>query len=158
MLEWIQQADGIWKYILLFLLAAAPWLDIFAVIPLGIVANMQPVAVAVTGFSGNFLMTLLIGIFYDQFQSWREKRRLKKGIIVPSKKENSARQVWDRYGLPGLALLAPLIFGTDIATLLALSLGSSRVRVIQWMAVSLALWTVVMTLGSVYGFSFMKWI
>ncbi|GGG68597.1 small multi-drug export protein [Paenibacillus radicis (ex Gao et al. 2016)] len=158
MVEWIQQAEGIWQYIVLFLLAAAPWLDVFVVVPLGIVAKMPPVAVAVTGFAGNFLMTLLIGIFFKHFLSWREKRKLKKGIKAPSKKETRARQVWERYGLPGLALLAPVILGTDIATLLALSFGSSRVRVIQWMAVSLAVWTIVMTLGSVYGFSYMKWI
>ncbi|WP_042160927.1 small multi-drug export protein [Paenibacillus gorillae] len=156
MIEWIQQAEGIWQYIVLFLLAAAPWLDVFVVVPIGIIAKMNPVAVAITGFAGNFLMTLLIGIFFKQFSNWRERRRLKKGITALSKKETRARQIWDRYGLPGLALLAPLIFGTDIATLLALSFGSSRVRVIQWMAVSLALWTIVMTLGAVYGFSYMK--
>lgn len=156
MFEWIQQSEGIWQYIVLFLLAAAPWLDVFLVVPLGIVAGMSPVAVAITGFAGNFLMILLLGVFFNQFTSWREKRRLKKGITTPSKKETRARQVWDRYGLPGLALLAPVIVGTDIAALLALTFGSSRTRVIQWMAVSLAIWTIAMALGSVYGFGYMN--
>ncbi|WP_141502813.1 small multi-drug export protein [Paenibacillus luteus] len=156
MFEWIQQSEGIWQYIVLFLLAAAPWLDVFLVVPLGIVAGMSPVAVAITGFAGNFLMILLLGVFFNQFTSWREKRRLKKGITAPSKKETRARQVWDRYGLPGLALLAPVIVGTDIAALLALTFGSSRTRVIQWMAISLAIWTIAMALGSVYGFGYMN--
>lgn len=158
MIEWIQQSEGIWQYILLFLLAGAPWLDVFLVVPLGIVAGLSPIAVAITGFAGNFLMTLLIGVFFKQFSQWRANRRLKKGITAPSKKETRARQVWERYGLPGFALLGPVILGTDIATLLALSFGSSRIRVIQWMAVSLAVWTIAMTLGSVYGFGYMKWI
>jgi len=156
MIEWIQQTDGIWPYIVLFLLAAAPWLDVFLVVPLGIVAGLSPVAVAIIGFAGNFLLVLLLGIFFKQFSKWNTNRRLKKGITTSSKKETRARQIWERYGLPGLALLAPLIVGTDIAALLALSLGSSRKRVIQWMAVSLAVWTIVMALGSVYGFSYMK--
>ncbi|OME70794.1 DNA-binding protein [Paenibacillus sp. FSL A5-0031] len=156
MIEWIQQSDGIWPYIVLFLLAAAPWLDVFLVVPLGIVAGLSPVAVAIIGFAGNFLLVLLLGIFFKQFSKWNTNRRLKKGITTSSKKETRARRIWDRYGLPGLALLAPLIVGTDIAALLALSLGSSRKRVIQWMAVSLAVWTIVMALGSVYGFSYMK--
>jgi len=156
MIEWIQQTDGIWPYIVLFLLAAAPWLDVFLVVPLGIVAGLSPVAVAIIGFAGNFLLVLLLGIFFKQFSKWNTNRRLKKGITTTSKKETRARRIWERYGLPGLALLAPLLVGTDIAALLALSLGSSRKRVIQWMAVSLAVWTIVMALGSVYGFSYMK--
>ncbi|MGG1635069.1 small multi-drug export protein [Paenibacillus sp. FSL K6-3182] len=156
MIEWIQQTDGIWPYIVLFLLAAAPWLDVFLVVPLGIVAGLSPVAVAIIGFAGNFLLVLLLGLFFKQFSKWNTNRKLKKGITTTSKKETRARRIWERYGLPGLALLAPLIVGTDIAALLALSLGSSRKRVIQWMAVSLAVWTIVMALGSVYGFSYMK--
>ncbi|ASA21495.1 small multi-drug export protein [Paenibacillus donghaensis] len=158
MIEWLQQADGIWQYFVLFLLAAAPWLDVFLVVPLGIVAGLSPVAVAITGFAGNLLMTVLIGLFFKQLSDWRAKRREKKGIIAPSRKETRAKAVWERYGLPGLALLAPLILGTDLATILALSFGSSRVRVIQWMTVSLTVWTLAMTLGSVYGFGYMKWI
>ncbi|MGO4350213.1 small multi-drug export protein [Paenibacillus sp. MCAF9] len=156
MIEWIQQTDGIWPYIVLFLLAAAPWLDVFLVVPLGIVAGLSPVAVAIIGFAGNFLLVLLLGLFFKQFSKWNTNRKLKKGITTISKKETRARRIWERYGLPGLALLAPLIVGTDIAALLALSLGSSRKRVIQWMAVSLAVWTIIMALGSVYGFSYMK--
>lgn len=156
MIEWIQQTDGIWPYIVSFLLAAAPWLDVFLVVPLGIVAGLSPVAVAIIGFAGNFLLVLLLGLFFKQFSKWNTNRKLKKGITTTSKKETRARRIWERYGLPGLALLAPLIVGTDIAALLALSLGSSRKRVIQWMAVSLAVWTIVMALGSVYGFSYMK--
>ncbi|MGO4693873.1 small multi-drug export protein [Paenibacillus sp. 2TAB26] len=156
MIEWIQQTDGIWPYIVLFLLAAAPWLDVFLVVPLGIVAGLSPVAVAIIGFAGNFLLVLLLGLFFKQFSKWNTNQKLKKGITTTSKKETRARRIWERYGLPGLALLAPLIVGTDIAALLALSLGSSRKRVIQWMAVSLAVWTIVMALGSVYGFSYMK--
>lgn len=156
MIEWIQQTDGIWPYIVLFLLAAAPWLDVFLVVPLGIVAGLSPVAVAIIGFAGNFLLVLLLGLFFKQFSKWNTNRKLKKGITTTSKKETRARRIWERYGLPGLALLAPLIVGTDIAALLALSVGSSRKRVIQWMAVSLAVWTIVMALGSVYGFSYMK--
>jgi uncharacterized membrane protein len=156
MIEWIQQADGIWAYIVLFLLAAAPWLDVFLVVPLGIVAGLSPIAVAVIGFAGNFLLVLLLGLFFKKFSNWRNNRRLKKGITTSSKKETRARQIWERYGLPGLALLAPLIVGTDIAALFALSFGSSRKRVMKWMAVSLAVWTIVMALGSVYGFGYMK--
>lgn len=58
--------------------------------------------------------------------------------------------------LPGLALLAPILVGTDIAAVVALTFGSNRVHVISWMTVSLAVWTVIFLVASMYGFSFLK--
>lgn len=52
-------------------------------------------------------------------------------------------RVWHRYGLPGLALLAPVITGVHLATVMALALGTPRQRVVWWMTASLALWAVV---------------
>ncbi|WP_299087233.1 small multi-drug export protein [uncultured Metabacillus sp.] len=156
MMEWIQQTDGIWQYVILFVLAAAPLLDVFLVVPLGVALGLNPMAVGVIGFAGNFLIVLLFGFFFKQLSKWRDKRRQKKGITTPSKRETRARRIWEQYGLPGLALVAPGIVGTDLAAILALSFGSSRPRVISWMAISLALWTIALTVGSVYGFGYMN--
>ena len=79
MIEWLQQTDGIWQYFILFLLALAPLLDVFLVVPLGIALGLQPVAVGIIGFAGNFLMVLIFGLFFKQFSKWQEKRRQKKG-------------------------------------------------------------------------------
>lgn len=158
MLEWAEQAEGIWQYAALFLLAAAPWLDVFIVVPAGIVWGLQPVAVAIVGFAGNFLMIVLLGLLFNTYRNWRDKRRAAKGVAAENKRETRARNLWERYGLPGLALLAPVLVGTDLAALMALTFGSSRTRVIGWMGVSLAVWTVVMTVSSVYGFSYINWI
>lgn len=158
MLEWAEQAEGLWQYVTLFLLAAAPWLDVFIVVPAGIVWGLSPVAVAVVGFAGNFIMIVLLGILFNTYRKWRDNRRAKKGIEGPSKRETRARALWDRYGLPGLALLAPLLVGTDLAALLALTFGSSRTRVVGWMGASLAVWTIVLAFGSVYGFRYINWI
>lgn len=158
MLELVQQAEGVWAYVALFLLAAAPWLDVFVVVPLGIVAGLSPITVSIVGFAGNFLMIVLIGLFFKQFSLWRESRRVKRGLSGPSKKELRAKSIMERYGLPGLALLAPVLLGTDIAAVLAFSLGLSRTRVIQWMGISLVVWTIAMAIGSVYGFGYMAWI
>jgi uncharacterized membrane protein len=158
MVEWLQQTDGIWQYVVLFLLAAAPLLDVFLVVPLGVALGLNPTAVGIIGFAGNFLMVLIFGLFFRQLSRWREKRKLKKGITTPSKRETRARRIWERYGLPGLALIAPGLVGTDLAAILALTFGSSRTRVITWMAISLAIWTIALTIGSVYGFAYIDWI
>lgn len=158
MIEWVQQADGIWQYIALFLISILPFLDVFYIIPVGIVFGMSPIAVGIIAFIGNFLMVIVFAIFFKQISEWRKKRREKKGKLQPSKRETRARQIWEKYGLPVFALLSPAILGTDIAALMALLLGSSRVKVISWIGISLVIWSIVMTVGSVYGFQYINWI
>mgnify|MGYP007126046606 CR=1 FL=1 len=55
-----------------------------------------------------------------------------------------------------LALIAPAIVGTDIAAILALSFGSSKRWVMMWITISLALWTIVLAVGSYCGFGYMN--
>ncbi|MFT4416644.1 small multi-drug export protein [Fredinandcohnia humi] len=156
MLEWVEEANALWQYIVLFLLAIAPWMDVSLIVPLGIVWGLSPIGVGLVAFVGNFLLILLLGLFFKQFSEWRTKRREKKGIKGPTKKETRSREIWEKYGIPGLALLAPILVGTDIAAILALTFGSSKTRVVGWMTVSLAIWTIVFAVGSVYGFSFLN--
>ncbi|HDR7386534.1 TPA: small multi-drug export protein, partial [Bacillus toyonensis] len=99
---------------------------------------------------------LLLGFFFKQYAKWQAARKLKKGITKPSKKETRSRKIWERYGIPGLALLAPILVGTDIAAVLALTFGSNRTHVISWMTVSLAVWTVIFTVAAMYGLSFLN--
>ncbi|GIP31237.1 small multi-drug export protein [Paenibacillus sp. J2TS4] len=154
-MDWFSGVNEIWGYVLVFLLAAAPWLEVFLVVPLGIIAGLSPVPVALLGFAGNFIPLILITFLFQKWTEWRAKRR---GTTVEeqmhSRKRSRAKRIWDRFGMPGLALLAPAIVGTDIATILALSFGSPKKSVLIWMTISLAIWTVLLAYGTVYGLFF----
>ncbi|MCS0787575.1 small multi-drug export protein [Cytobacillus firmus] len=156
MLEWAQDAPIYIQYAVLFLLAAAPWMDVSIVVPLGILWGLSPIGVSLTAFTGNLLLILLLGAFFKQVESLRQARKLKKGITEPSRKERRSKEIWQKYGIPGLALLAPIIVGTDIAAIIALAFGASKMGVIRWMTISLALWTIIFAAGAVYGFSFLN--
>jgi Putative small multi-drug export protein. len=161
MVDWGSQVDtAAWQYVILFVLAALPWLDVFLVVPLGIAWGLSPIAVGIIGFIGNLLTVILLCIFSQQFAAWRERRRVAKGKERGSlsTREMRAKKLWERYGLPVLALLAPVAVGTDIAAAIALVLGSTPKRVFGWMAVSLAVWSTVMAVGAVYGLGYMNWI
>lgn len=156
MVEWVQQADGMWQYIALFLLSILPFLDVFYIIPVGIVMGMSPVAVGIIAFLGNFIMVLIFVVFFKQISEWLKKRKEKKGKLEPSKRETRARHIWEKYGLPAFALLSPAIVGTDLAAVTALLLGSSKTRVITWIGISLVIWSIFMVVGSVYGFEYLN--
>lgn len=157
MTEWLQQSEGIWQYVVLFFVSIMPFLDVFYVIPVGILLDMSPVPVGIIAFLGNFIMVLVFAVFFRQISEWRNKRRAKKGKTEPSKRETRARRIWEKYGLPVFALLSPSLLGTDLAALMALLFGASRTRVIVWLGISLVIWTVLTTVGSVYGLQYLDW-
>lgn len=158
MIEWADQAGAMWQYVVLFLLAFAPFFDVSIVVPLGILWGLSPIGVAIVSFFGNFVLLVLLGIFFRQYTKWRTQRRLKQGITEPSKAETKSRKIWEKYGIPGLALVAPVFVGTDIAAVLALTFGSSRTKVMSWMTFSLILWTIIFTVSAKYGFRFLNFI
>ncbi|OOG23247.1 small multidrug efflux protein - like protein [Thioalkalivibrio denitrificans] len=135
--------DLLWQYTLVFIAAATPWIEILIVIPVAIGAGLAPVPVAVISFVGNVLPVLgIVALF-----RWWETRR------GPLRRRWSRRavRVWMRWGLPGLALLGPLVTGIHLAAVMALALHAQRSATTWWMTVSLALWTVGTTLVTVAG-------
>ncbi|UHA72235.1 small multi-drug export protein [Paenibacillus sp. 481] len=152
--QYLNSIPEVWQYVALFILAALPWLEVIFVIPIGVVLGLSPLMVAIVGFLGNWITILLIGLLFHKFDQWREKRGKSKSTA----KWTRARKIWDRYGVPGLALLGPLLIGTDIAAFIALALGSPRRWVMIWMTLSLVFWTVLLTYASIYGIDFVQYL
>lgn len=141
---------GALGYVLVFVLAATPWLEILVVIPIAVGLGLDPVGVAVLAFLGNVLPIYGIVALSDRARAWFERRH------GPDETGRHARagRLWARYGLPGLALASPILTGVHLAAVIALAAGSTKRSVGAWMTASLAVWTVVLTLGSFYGFGF----
>ena len=148
--EVLTDADGLGRYGLIFLLAAVPLLEILVVIPLGVGLGSQPVAVAIAAFLGNLLPIYGIIAAHERVEAYLERRR---GDSEPSKRRQRAKRLWTRYGLPGLAVASPISTGVHLAAVFALGLGSSRRSTALWMTASIAAWTVLITLGSVFALS-----
>ena len=141
-------------YISLFLLAAVPWIEV-GVIPIGILMGLNPVSVAVLGFLGNWITVILVILLFDRWNQWRKRRKPSRADAsgeLPSKRKQRARRLWERFGLPGLALLSPLATGTHLAAAVAMAFRTSKGKVTLWMTVSIFLWTALLAVGSHYGF------
>ena len=146
-----------WEYITVFLLAAIPWIEVVIVIPLGIAGGLSPVAVVILAFTGNLLTILMIIVLYDKWTAWRERRRERKGITKQvSKKRERAKQIWERYGLPGLAIVGPFFIGTHLTAVMGMAFGSRKSFVTFWMTFSLLVWTVGLTAASYYGLDYLN--
>ncbi|HSP22794.1 MAG TPA: small multi-drug export protein [Planococcus sp. (in: firmicutes)] len=141
----------IYEYFMVFLGAAIPWMEIALVIPLGVVWGLSPFWVMVLAFVGNLLTVLALIVGFDKFKGWHQKRQEEKGK-APSKKSERAKSIMNKYGLPGLALLGPILIGTHIAAFVGMTLGATKRNTTIWLTVSIGLWTLIFGLGTALGF------
>lgn len=126
-------------YIVVFLLAATPFFEVVAVIPLGALAGLNTFLVTVVGLLGNLLTVFLVVFLTEKLTGWLERRRERKGK-EPSRRGTRAQKIWNKYGLIGLAVSGPILVGSHLAAFLSMSFGGDKKRVMVWMAGSLIFW------------------
>jgi hypothetical protein len=124
-------------YAIVFLLAATPFFEVVAVIPIGALAGLNTWAVVAVGLLGNILTVLLVIALMDRIKAWLKKRQNGK----EDKRGARAERIWKKYGLPGLALLGPILVGSHLAAFLSMTFGGKKQSVAAWMIGSLVGWS-----------------
>ncbi|PIC97628.1 DNA-binding protein [Sporosarcina sp. P26b] len=143
-------------YLLVFLAGAAPGFEVLVAVPLGILRGMPLATAVLIGFAGNALTIILEIMIFQKLKDWWESRK-KTDANAPSKRTARAESIWKRFGIPGLALLGPVLIGSHLATFLALALGSSKSQTAIWLLISLAIWSVVFGTLTVMGVDVFFW-
>ncbi|CAM4085803.1 small multi-drug export protein [Lederbergia lenta] len=141
----------LWTYMIIFVLAATPFFEIIAIIPIAIVGGLPTIPVLFLSFFGNLLTIVILIKFVDLFRKWLLKNKDLKNH--ESKRYSRARSIWNNFGLPGLLFLGPIIVGSHLSALLSIAFGGSKQKTLYLMSISLFLWTLILGIGSHYGFS-----
>lgn len=150
----LEETSGLLQYVLVFVFAAIPIVEILVVVPVAIGLGLNPVATGVVAFAGNVGSVYALVAFHHRFSRWwRGQRGGTDTAESTGERYARARSLWDRYGLAGLSVGGPILTGVHIAALVALLAGSSTRSVAGWMTVGIGLWTVVLVTVSVFGFS-----
>jgi len=101
------------------------------------VAGMMTVVLAFA-FFGNWIHDKVINRFFKKKNTSSERRR-------------KLLSIWKKYGIAGVAALTPLILTPIGGTLLAISFGTPRNKLITYMLLSAAAWALVFS-GVIYFF------
>ncbi|PWA11219.1 DNA-binding protein [Pueribacillus theae] len=141
-------------YFFVFLFAATPFFEVAGIIPIGVAAGLNAFPVTVLAFVGNMLTVLLVILLMDKIKIWLEKRQEKKKGKSKKREERAAR-IWKRFGLPGLALISPILIGSHLGSVLAMGFGGTKKQITTWMMISIFAWSVVMGIVSFYGIDFL---
>jgi membrane protein DedA with SNARE-associated domain len=99
---------------------------------LATVAGMMTAVLAFT-FFGDFLRNRLFKNFFGNRKRFSVRNR--KVVVI-----------WRKYGLTGVAALTPILLTPIGGTLLAISFGTPKNKLIFYMFVSAAVWSVLLTI------------
>jgi len=127
--------------------AAAGALDVWVGIITGVALGLSP---ALSGAVS--IASAIVGVTLGVAAGGRLQQLIYRSRRLAKRRERIER-VWKCYGIPGLALQAPLLTGPLLATLLALTLGAPPRPLLLWMLASVVIWGVVLTGGVALGFS-----
>jgi len=122
-------------------------IELWLGVPLGFFLNLNPVLIAIISAAGSILSAYLVIILGEgirkRFIKWRYGEQLiKKGRIY---------DIWNKYGIIGLGLLSPLLFGAPLGAALGIGIGASRYRLLFWMSIGIVIWSIFLTSAGFFG-------
>lgn len=97
---------------------------------------------SVTGMMTSVFIFSQIGMLVSRW--YVEKHRAKKKPIF-TKKSRKIVQIWQKFGIQGIAFLTPVLFSPVIGTIMATVLGASQRRILLHMLWSAVFWGITFT-------------
>lgn len=144
----------LWAYVLVFVFAATPFFEVVIVIPIAILAGLPIIPVTIVALLGNLITVYLVIMFVQAIKNWRNRRKSKStegAEDKPSKRKERAKKIWNKYGLPGLAIIGPFFVGSHLTAFMSITLGGSKKATAVWMTISLLFWTIAMAAFTYFG-------
>ncbi len=117
-------------------------------IPAGIALQLPPVVaglIAWVSYVSGVLLIVLVGAPLRR----RLARRFR--VSLAPRPDSLLGRAWQRWGLIGLALLAPVTVGAQVGALIGLALGAAAGRLLAAMALGAAVWCAGITLAAALG-------
>ena len=137
----------------LFTMLVLGAIGIWVAIPFGFAMKLNPIVISLLTTFGAILGVVLILSVGKPLRRWYVERYFKKEGKVLNKFIN---KIWNRYGVVGYGLLAPLVIGAHIGAILGLILGVPARSLLLWLSIGTFIWCVVFTMLGALGIAGVK--
>lgn len=129
------------------------WFSFWAAIPTGIALGLHPLSIVlITTLS--YASGVLLFVVPARFIRKNILKRFGKYLDKSTRGDNLIVYLWNRYGVIGFGLLAPIITGAQLGALIGIALDIPRRRLAIWMIVGVFAWSAVFTLFGCAGANF----
>jgi membrane protein YqaA with SNARE-associated domain len=136
----------VWKLLTIFALGVA---ELWAAAPSGALMRLDSVLVCLVAAAGAVSGGTAVILFGERVKAWLERRRKREKL---EERRGLLYRVWQRYGIVGWGLLAPLLIGSPLGAALGLVLGAPPRRLLPWLAAGSVLWSIVFSTVFALGF------
>jgi len=154
--------DLLYLFWTLFLFSMIPFIEAMFSVPVAVLAGMPLGPVIIIAFIGNFISLLVtIWIIYgvkgavNKRKAHKESKGTRKEGFMSKRKERGKR-LWDKFGMPGLAIIGMFFLGGHITALVACSFTRNRFRVTLWMAISIIIWGGGLGIAAYFGYDLLN--
>ncbi len=143
-----------------FVSGLEPWQQVLALVPagaipfiesylgsfLGILVGIHPAIAIPAAVLGNLLATFAVTALAGRARGAVLRGRGADAQVAPAAGAGGGRfrtkvaEALDRYGVPGVCLLGPLVVASQITAPTLVALGATRSRVYLWIGISIVGW------------------
>lgn len=159
----VAQVPQLLQPLIVALAGAVPFIEGEGAATIGILGGIHPVVAAVAAIIGNFVCVALLVLVSAKARSAVVNRRSQKlvaaggadvgGIQIEegdSPRRTARKQKFlgalDRYGVPGVSLLGPLLLPTQFTATMLAAIGVGKGRILFWQGLAIVGWTTVLAL------------
>ena len=130
------------QFIGVALAAMVPFVENYGAVVIGTVAGIPVWAAVIMAILGNLAIIVLITLISGRTRDAVLARRVGTAPepAALSGRQQRVRQLFDRYGIPGVTLLGMLLVPTHLIAVTLVSFGCSRTGVIVWQAIAITLY------------------
>lgn len=128
------------RWVGVLLAAMIPYVEAEGAAVLGVVAGIDLVVAIPVAIVGNAIALAVVVWVIGAARSGLTRGRAKEA----DPKRQRMRRVFDRYGVPGVSLLGPLLLPSHVTAAAMVGFGAPRRRVFVWGVVSVGLWALVL--------------
>lgn len=122
-------------------------IELWLGIPLGLFLNLNPVLITISAAAGSISSAFIVLTVGEGIRKWFIKWR----YGGKSYEEGKIYEIWKKYGVIGLGLTSPLLFGAPLGAAIGIGLGAPKKALMIWMSVGIIFWSIFLTAAGFFG-------
>lgn len=123
-------------------------IELWAAVPAGFALNLPPAIIASVSATGAVVGAGTVLYLGERIRSRLMRHHDRKHA---DKQPGWTHHIWQRYGIIGLGLSAPLLTGAPLGVALGLTLGAPAGRLFFWICTGIILWSIILTIFCLLG-------
>lgn len=151
----MEEINVVYQFVMIFTIGFIPFLEAHVAVPVGVLLKLPIIPTALLGIVANIASVMLVILFTTLIKTKLTKNHNKSTLKGRLQK---TQIYFNRYGVPGLSLMGPIVGANHISAFVSVAAGASKERVIVWQIISIILWGIGSGLLIYYGVDIYYWI